>query len=85
MAEVVSVERGSVDDGAEVSRSVYDMNESRFVAAWGEGGWESARGDTGNTKGEERCEIDAIRSGDATVVGVGCTSVLASCETDLLK
>jgi hypothetical protein len=32
VAEVVSVERGSVDDGAEVSRSVYDMNESRFIA-----------------------------------------------------
>jgi hypothetical protein len=31
LAEVVSVERGSVDEGAEVSKSVYDMNESRFV------------------------------------------------------
>ncbi len=40
------------------------------------------RGDTGNTEGEERCETGAIRSGDVAVVGVGCASVLASCETD---
>lgn len=40
------------------------------------------RGDTGITEGEERCEIDEVRSGDVTVVGVGCASVLASCETD---
>jgi hypothetical protein len=33
VAEVVRVERGNVDDGAEVSMSVYEMNESRFVAA----------------------------------------------------
>lgn len=26
--------------------------------------------------------MDEVRSGDAAVVGVGCASVLASCETD---
>ena len=81
MAEVVRVERGSVDEGADVSRSVYDMNESRFVVTWGEGGWERARGDTGLTEGEERCGS----SRGATVIGVGCTSVPDSCDTDPLK
>jgi len=33
VAEVVSEERGRVDEGAEVSRSVYDIKERRFVAA----------------------------------------------------
>jgi hypothetical protein len=85
LAEVVSVERGSVDEGAEVSKSVYDMNESRFVEVWGEGGWERARGDTGPTKGEELCEIDGMGSGGATVIGVVCASVLAVCVTDPAK
>jgi len=67
VADVVRVERGRVDEGADVRRSVYDMNESRFVATWGEGGWERARGDTGLTEGEERCG----GSRDAKVVSVG--------------
>jgi hypothetical protein len=38
-AEVVSDERGRVDVGVEESKSEYDMNERRFLAACvGEGG-----------------------------------------------
>lgn len=82
VAEVVRVERGRVDEGAEVSRSVYDMNESRFVETWGEGGWERLRGDTGNIGGDECCAVDTTGSGYAAAVGVGCTSVLDSFDTD---
>ena len=38
-ADEVRDERGRVDVGVEESKSEYDMNESRFLAAWlGEGG-----------------------------------------------
>ena len=37
----VKLESGSVEDGAEVSRSVYERNESRFDGFFGDGGaWE---------------------------------------------
>jgi len=43
------------------------------------------RGETGITGGEERCAADAMGSGCATVVGVGCTSVPTSCVIDAPK
>lgn len=43
------------------------------------------RGETGIIEGEEPCAADAMGSGCATVVGVGCTSVLTSCVIEPLK
>lgn len=41
VAAVVSDASGSVDEGVEERRSVYEMNERRLAAAeWGEGGCE---------------------------------------------
>jgi hypothetical protein len=57
-------ESGTDDDGVELKRSVYEINESRFDGACGDGG------------GREL--LVATEPDEGTVAGVGCTGAITS-------